>query len=131
MANALSEPRLILVVDDDELISMSLADTLREAGYAVLTVNSGEEAVMLLDHAPELAGIVTDIRLEPGTDGWEVARRARKTHPGIPVVYITGHSAGREADSVPDSVMVHKPFVPRQILQAISGRMAASRATLH
>jgi CheY-like chemotaxis protein len=125
------EPRLILVVDDDELISMSLADSLREAGYAVLTLNSGEEAVMLLERAPELAGIVTDIKLGPGADGWEVARRARAAQPGVPIVYISGDPGSSASRCLPGTVLLPKPFSPRQIVEAVGDRRPGMGPTVH
>src|SRR5688572_25250806 len=118
--NAMPEPRLILVVDDNEVVAMALEHTLRDAGFAVLTVNSGKEAVQLIEQASKPAAIVTDIRLEAGTDGWQVAERARQIQPDSAVVYITGHSAYLHADcGVPDSRMLQKPFVGRQIIDAI------------
>ena len=126
------DPRLILVVDDNRVVAMTLADTLREAGFAVLTVNSGQEALMLIDQAEELAAVVTDIRLEAGTDGWEVAEHARQVHPGIAIVYITGNSAHlHDSCGVAESRMLQKPFVARQIIDAVSATIEQARPTRH
>src|SRR5687767_7093234 len=129
---SIEEPRVILVVDDNQLVAMTLSDTLREAGFAVLTVNSGKEALMLIEQARELAAVVTDIKLEAGTDGWQVAERARELHPDIPVVYITGHSAHlHDSCGVPDSRMLQKPFVGRQIIDAVSTLIERPKPTRH
>ena len=132
MVNAVGEPRLILVVDDNEIVALTLEDTLREAGFAVLTVNSGREALEILEHSPELAAVVTDIRLEPGTDGWEVAERAREMHPEVAVVYITGNSANEYGDcAVPNSRLLQKPFAAPQVIQAVSTLIDRSGNTFH
>ena len=129
---SIEEPRVILVVDDNQLVAMTLSDVLREAGFAVLTVHSAQEAVMLIEQAEELAAIITDIRLEAGTDGWQVAERAREVHPDIPVVYITGHGAHlHESCGVPDSRMLQKPFAGRQILDAVSALVEGPKPTRH
>ena len=129
---SIEEPRVILVVDDNQLVAMTLSDTLREAGFAVLTVHTAEEAVMLIEQARELAAIITDIRLEAGIDGWQVAERAREVHPDIPVVYITGHSAHLHQEcGVPDSRMLQKPFGGRQILDAVSALVEGPKPTRH
>jgi CheY-like chemotaxis protein len=121
MVTATGEPRLILVVDDNQVVAMALEDALREAGFAVLTVNSASEALVLIEQADELAAVVTDIRLECETDGWQVAERAREVHPDIAVVYITGHSAHlHDSHGVPDSRMLQKPFGRPQIVDAVS-----------
>ena len=124
--------RLILVVDDNQIVALTLSDALREEGFAVLTVYSGREAVTLIEQAEELAAVVTDITLESGTDGWQVAERAREIHPEIPVVYISGNSAHLHGScGVPDSRMLQKPFAARQIIDAVSGMIERPRPTRH
>ena len=128
----MGEPRLILVVDDNQLVAMTVEDTLREAGYAVLTVSSGEEACMLIEQAEELAAVVTDIRLEADTDGWEVAQCARQRHPDIAIVYISGHSAHQhDSCGVPHSRMLQKPFGRSKLIDAVSAGIERATATRH
>jgi two-component system cell cycle response regulator CpdR len=100
---------------------------LQEGGYAVRLAHSGTEALEILDSCKEpVAGLVTDIRLGPGPDGWDVARHAREIQPAIPVVYMSGDSAIDHASrGVPDSLMVQKPFAVMQIVTAISSLLNA------
>jgi CheY-like chemotaxis protein len=132
LVNALGEPRLILVVDDNEIVALTLEDTLREAGFAVLTVHSGREAVEIMEHSPDLAAVVTDIRLEPGTDGWEVAERAREIYPEVAIVYITGNSANEYGEfAVPNSRLLQKPFAAPQVIHAVSTLIDSAPETFH
>ena len=63
----------ILAVEDDPRIRVLLERLLGEAGYSVLAVGSGHEAMQVLEHvAPDL--ILLDITL-PRMDGFEVCRR--------------------------------------------------------
>ena len=83
------EAREVLVVDDDEDLSFSLALSLELAGYAVRTAATGEEALAeVVDRDPDV--IILDVRL-PGIDGWEVLRRLGETgrFPRIPVVVVS------------------------------------------
>jgi CheY-like chemotaxis protein len=107
----LAESITLLLVEDDPLVLMDAQHTLETGGYTVVPVSSGDEAIGILDaRADELVGVVTDIRLGAGPDGWEVARRARELNSNIPVVYTTGDSADDwPAHGVPNSVIVHKP----------------------
>jgi two-component system, OmpR family, response regulator len=67
---------------------------------------------------------VTDIRLGAETSGWEIGRRARQHNSAIAIVYISGDSAGQySAEGVPGSVMIQKPFVPDQIVTALSTQL--------
>ena len=128
----MGEPRLILVVDDNQMVAMTVEETLRDAGYAVLTVSSGEEACTLIDHADELAAVVTDIGLEADTDGWEVARHARQVHPDVAIVYISGRDAPQhECCAVPQSCMLAKPFGCTRLVDAVADGIERAVATRH
>ena len=113
---------LILLVEDEELIRMNLEEELRDAGFDLVTAPDGAQAMTQLEtDAARFRGVVTDIRLKVGADGWEVARRARELAPRIAVVYVSGDSAHEWlVKGVPGSVMVAKPFATVQIITAVS-----------
>lgn len=113
---------LILMVEDDALISMVIEDTLKEAGFVVHHAAQGDEAeVALDDQASNIAGLVTDIRFGGGTDGRILARKARELRPHLPIVYVSGDSAHEHTvQGVPGSVMLQKPFVPAQLFTALT-----------
>jgi DNA-binding response OmpR family regulator len=108
---------------EDEIITQDLVEvSLREAGFHVLTASDGAEAIRLLAKADgELRGLITDIDLGDGPDGWAVARQARELIGGLPVVYVSGASdADWTSRGLPNSVMIAKPFAPAQVVVAIS-----------
>jgi CheY-like chemotaxis protein len=113
---------LILLAEDESLIALSIEEALQEGGFAVHAVDSGAEALSAIDAGTHLfAGLITDVRLGAGPDGWDVARRAREVLPSIPVVYMTGDSAAEHSSrGVPDSLLVQKPFAAIQIVTAIA-----------
>ena len=113
---------VLLVVEDEPLILMAVQEALEANGYVVLPTANGVEALSVLDSRHgELAGIVTDVRLGAGPDGWQVSRRARELRPDIPVVYATGDSAPDwPVHGVTQSVLVPKPYAPEEMLAAIS-----------
>ena len=62
----------ILIADDDRLVLTTLASGLRKAGYTIIEVSDGREAIRLCEEQqPDLA--ILDIRM-PGMDGIETAR---------------------------------------------------------
>lgn len=118
----------LLLVEDELLIRVSLADALEDAGYAVTESGSGEDAIAQLERFT-FAAVITDIRLGTGPSGWDVARSARQRHPSMAVVYMTGDSAADWASQgVPSSVMVQKPFAMAQLITAVSS-LSVSAAT--
>lgn len=112
----------LLLVEDEELILNMLHATLEEGGFSLHLAKNGNEAMAKLKEEPSgLRGIVTDIDLRAGPNGWEVARFARSVNPHIAVVYMSGAQAPDwAANGVPNSTMVPKPFAPAQIVTAIS-----------
>ena len=117
----------LLLVDDEPLVIELLAEGLTEAGYVVTMARSGREALALLDaDGAAYAGLITDIRLGEGPNGWEVARRARTHAAVIPVVYMTADSAGeRAAQGVTDSLLLQKPFAIADLVSALTTLIAA------
>jgi CheY-like chemotaxis protein len=119
---------VLLYVEDEVLIQATLVEALEDAGFTVLIANSGEDAIAVLASSHQsLHGLVTDVNLGKGADGWEVARTGRELVGGLPVVYVSGAS---EQDwtsrGVPASVMISKPFVPAQVVVAISSLLIVS-----
>lgn len=119
---------LLLYVEDEALIQQMLVTDLEESGFAVLVTNNGTEALAVLaSRSEELHGLITDINLGDGPDGWEVARKARELRSGLPVVYVSAASEHEwTSQGVPASLMITKPFVPTQVVVAISSLLIVS-----
>src|SRR3954462_12705874 len=84
---------LVLLVEDEPLVLLVAQDALEAGGYMVLPVQLASEALTVLDSRfAELSGLVTDVRLPGGADGWAIARHARELRADLPVVYTTGDS---------------------------------------
>jgi CheY-like chemotaxis protein len=116
-------PILVLLVDDEPMILHLLEDALEEGGYAVASASGSEQAIEMLNRkVDEYRAIVTDINMGRGQpSGWDVAKRARELISDIPIVYMTGDSAGEwTANGVPHSILITKPFAPAQVVTAVS-----------
>jgi DNA-binding response OmpR family regulator len=115
----------LLLVEDDAAIRHFLMAALEDAGFAVVCAAAGAGAIAELERegAPFRA-LVTDIRLGPGPDGWDIARLAREHIHDLPVIYMSGDSAADwSSKGVPNSVIVAKPFVAAQIVTAVATLM--------
>ncbi len=122
----------ILIVEDEVFIRDFLKGSLEDGGYAVIEAASGEEAIaMIRDGGASFRGIITDINLGAGKPtGWDVARRGRESAPDLPIIYTTGDSADKWASmGVPNSMLVHKPYAPAQIIAAISQMLISGGPT--
>lgn len=119
---------LLLLVDDEPLIALQLEDALSEAGFTCILARDGTAAFKEVEaDMARFSGVITDVHLGPGPDGWQVAHRARELVPEIPIIYMTGAGSGEwSANGVPNSILVQKPFVPAQIITAITGLLNKS-----
>ncbi len=100
----------LLVVEDETLVADDLEEFLTPAGYSCVGASSGTAAMRELEvQGPAFRGVLTDIRLGRGPNGWDVAKRAREIMADIPVIYASGDSAAEWASKgVPNSVMIPK-----------------------
>lgn len=115
----------MLLVEDEVLILEIVQDALEQAGFRVHAVPSSVAALELMSEGVvELAGLVTDIRLGEGPNGWDLARHARRNQPDLLVIYMTADSAGEwSVEGVPRSIVVQKPFAVAQVVTALSTLM--------
>ena len=110
----------ILFVEDNRMSSLISCSVLREVGYEVVEAYCADDAAGVIDRREPIAALVTDINLGPGDDGFEVARRARRAYPGLPVVFVSATEAARfETEGVEHAEFVAKPFHPQRIMEAL------------
>ena len=119
---------LLLYVEDDLITRDLVEDALREAGFAVLVADNGTQGIdKLAARYESLRGLITDINLGDGPDGWQVARHARELTSRLPVVYVSAVSEQEwTSKGVPHSLMISKPFAPAQAVVAISSLLVAT-----
>jgi DNA-binding response OmpR family regulator len=118
---------VVLYVEDDALIRELSINALEEAGFVVVSADSGKAALEVLGSgidgpgALSIRAVVTDVNLGSGPDGWAVAKRAREMNHDLPIIYVTGAAGGEwTTNGVTDSVMVIKPFPPGRIAALLS-----------
>ena len=113
-----ARPRL-LVVEDEEVIGLSLQASLDEAGFAVQLFSDAAAVLAFIDRIAIAAAII-DIGL-PGMRGDELARLCRARFPALPIILATGYDESRYAGSVaadPLLAVLEKPFdTPRLLIR--------------
>ena len=100
--------RIAIVVEDEWLVRMEIAEALETAGWTVHEAGSGEEALILSENQTHVDLLVTDIRLHGPMTGWDVAELYRAVWPQIPVIYASANPS-IEARLVPGGVFLGKP----------------------
>ncbi|MFC3077835.1 response regulator [Phenylobacterium terrae] len=120
--------RRLLIVEDDPASCEAMSDVLGDLGFAVLCASTDREAYARLTTTSNLAGLIVDVNLGPGTTGFDVARFARQLHPDLPVLYVTGEASQEsfKAFGVPDSEYIAKPYGVGELLRLVQSRIAAN-----
>ena len=112
----------VLLVEDDGLIQVIAADFLHNEGFEVTVAQTGDEAAGLLDAEHGLDILFTDVRM-PGTlDGIDLARRARRQHPALPLLIVSGYAAlltTRLSLLDPAAAFLGKPYRLREIADTL------------
>ena len=119
------QSRVLLLIEDEPLVALAMQDALEHAGYNVIMADDGYSGAAAVESSiGEVAGLITDIRLGSGPDGWLLARQARERRPELPVLYVTGDSAREwSVRGVAGSAVLQKPFQPERMLAELQGML--------
>ncbi len=115
---------VVLLVEDDFLVSLATLDLLSGWGHTVLEAPDAERALEVLDAHPEIEILVTDVGL-PGMSGHDLVREARARRPDLKVLLITGYDRSSATIRTPpdrNTAYVAKPYAPQTLAQEI-GRL--------
>ena len=108
---------IALLVDDEELVRMSVAHMLIDLGYEVTEAGSAHEALRLIREglSPDL--LVTD-HLMPGMTGAELARKLKDERPALRMLIVSGYAEAEGIDS--DIPRLTKPFRSADLAASLS-----------
>lgn len=86
---AVETAETILVVDDEVLIRMVIAEHLRDCGFRVIEAGDGDEAIEVLQADDRIDIVFSDVQM-PNRNGFELARWVRRERPGVKVILTSG-----------------------------------------
>jgi CheY-like chemotaxis protein len=117
---------LILVIDDDDDVRAFLTSSLEELGYRVIGAEGGEEGLQQIEaRAPDL--VLVDFAM-PGMNGADVAHGARRLHPDLPIIFVTGYAETEQLEGAlgSDVPVLRKPFSIAQLGEAVERQLPSS-----
>ncbi|MHB1014535.1 MAG: ATP-binding protein, partial [Desulfurivibrionaceae bacterium] len=123
----------LLVVDDEEMISMMLQLILQSLGYQVTLSSDSLEALALITQNPMAFDLlITDMTM-PHLTGFELAQKALRLRPGLPIILCSGFSElinKEQALALGIRAYLLKPVSVRELGQAVRNVLDAKRESL-
>lgn len=116
----------LLVVEDEAFLREVVAESLEEAGYAVVSVADGVAGLTVLQSETPVDLLVSDIRL-PGINGYELAAAGKALRPDLKVILMTGY-----APSLPPELqhvvyrVLQKPFRIDSLVGVVAAALAGA-----
>ncbi|MBH5322303.1 cell cycle two-component system response regulator CpdR [Aurantiacibacter sediminis] len=109
----------ILLAEDDEAMRTYLTRALEQAGYCVVAVASGAEALPMIK--TEIYDLLLSDIVMPEMDGIELAQRCNELSPDTKVMFITGFAAVslRASREAPQAKMLSKPFHLKDLVMEV------------
>lgn len=126
-----AEPRVdtILVVDDEVLVRMVVADHLRDCGYRVIEAGNGREAITILQSDKAIDLVFSDIQM-PEVSGFELAQWIRRERSDVKIILTSGGVKAAEAasDLCENGPLVTKPYELDDVVRRVRALLARDKA---
>jgi signal transduction histidine kinase/ActR/RegA family two-component response regulator len=110
----------VLVVEDNNEVAEATAAMLTDAGYRVTRAASAWAAFDLLGKGEAFDVILSDIVMEGGMSGLELAQRVLKENPSQPIVLMTGYSEALSSADLKNVSVLLKPFSQQEVRAALA-----------
>jgi CheY-like chemotaxis protein len=110
-----SENRVVLIVEDDELIRMHAADMVRELGFGTLEAANADDAISLLEGCSDVTVVFTDIEMPGSMDGLHLVGVVRDRWPPIALLVTSGRRAPLDTALPRGARFVSKPYLSHQL----------------
>lgn len=120
--------RTVLIVEDEPLIRMMLADALIDEGFGVIEAATVLEALACLGHQ-DIDAVITDIDMPGGLSGLDLASTLDRSRKGIPVIVTSGGHLADDCNLSPGTLFIAKPYPLDQMVALL--RLALRTAVVN
>lgn len=115
----------ILVVEDEPLIRMALADHLTDHGFHVSEASNADEAIVILERNLDISFVITDIDMPGSMDGLKLAAAVRDRWPPVKIIVVSGHHIVEITDLPDGSMFFSKPYSPSHMISSMRSMLSS------
>lgn len=120
---------VVMVLEPEVLIRMTIAEFLRDCGYRVIEGIIAEDVWAVIQSGARLDIVFSEVKLAGATDGFALASHLRQTHPEIDVVLTSSVAAAAEkSKDLCDEGPMKKPYHAADVAARIQLLLARRRA---
>jgi DNA-binding response OmpR family regulator len=117
----------VLVVEDEALVRISVAEELQDRGFAVKQAADVQQAMEILEsHRIDL--VFTDVNLPGGPDGFSLAQWVHANKPRLPVILTSGDRTAIDAARGARKPFFAKPYDIAEVATRMRGLLAEDEA---
>lgn len=112
---------VVLVVEDEVLVRMVIAQYLRDCGFQVVEASNADEAIRVIQLDASINVVFSDINMPGSRNGFELAQWLRQERPSIKVLLTSGvpQMASAAGNLCEDGPLVSKPYDPQSVERRI------------
>ena len=121
----MSRPHSVLVVEDESLIRMTVADALREAGFNVYEAADASQAITTLETHADIRLVFTDIDMPGDMDGIRFSQAVRERWPPVLLIITSGMRRPAAMELPTGAEFIEKPYVPEDVAEDVRMLLAA------
>ena len=126
------QTKVVLVVEDEWLIRVTLCEVLAKAGFEVVEAERADLALEALEQrAPAVDLLFTDVTMPGSMDGLELARRVSVSQPDIAIVVASGNFIPSRSELPPGCLFLSKPYSFRKLPEQLRAFMIEAGAAHH
>jgi two-component system cell cycle sensor histidine kinase/response regulator CckA len=118
----------VLLVEDEPMVRSVAERALTRHGYQVITADSGEDALEVLERGEQIDLLISDVVM-PGMDGPTMVREARKSRPDLKILFISGYAEEqlRKSIDIENVNFLPKPFSVTELAEAARRAVGAEK----
>jgi two-component system, response regulator PdtaR len=118
----------VLIVEDEFIIRLCLADDVRDVGFDVIEAATADEAIEILESRTDIRVVFTDVQMPGSMDGVDLAHCIRRRWPPTVLIVSSGRTNPSEAELPIGTAFLPKPYSPLDLSRLLAGVSAKLKA---
>lgn len=121
-----SDPRVVLLVDDENAIRKMVRLILERAGYVVLDAGNGKEGLQVCQSHPGRIDLLLSDIVMPELSGCELAEGALRLRPQLKIIFMSGYHDDTvlDGDVRRSAAFLRKPFTPGDLAITVGAALS-------